>query len=49
MNEFVEVVLGSLMLSIAAGYLGLDWVIQNAGFEWLFKQCRICLNNGVLL
>jgi SNF family Na+-dependent transporter len=50
MNEFVEVVLGSLIvIPIAAGYLGLDWVIQNAGFEWLFKQCRICLNNGVLL
>jgi SNF family Na+-dependent transporter len=49
MNEFVEVVLGSLIvIPIAAGYLGLDWVIQN-GLEWLFKQCRICLNNGVLL
>jgi hypothetical protein len=54
MNEFVEVVLGSLIvIPIAAGYLGLDWVIQNAGFEWLlmpylFEQwgstcCCLCL------
>jgi hypothetical protein len=41
--------IGSLIvIPIAAGYLGLDWVIQNAGLEWLFKQC-LCLNNGVLL
>jgi SNF family Na+-dependent transporter len=38
MNEFVEVVLGSLILfPIAAGYLGLDWVIQNAGFGMAFQ------------
>ena len=38
MNEFVEVVLGSLIVvPIAAGYLGLDWVIQNAGFGMAFQ------------
>ncbi len=46
MNEFVEVVLGStIVIPIAAGYLGLDWVLENAGFgmafqtmPYLFKQ-----------
>ena len=38
LNEFVEVVLGSLIvIPIAAGYLGLDWVIQNAGFGMAFQ------------
>ena len=38
LNEFVEVVLGSLIVvPIAAGYLGLDWVIQNAGFGMAFQ------------
>jgi SNF family Na+-dependent transporter len=38
MNEFVEVVLGSLIvIPIAAGYLGLDWVKQNAGFGMAFQ------------
>ncbi|MEC5166477.1 NSS family neurotransmitter:Na+ symporter [Flavobacterium sp. PL11] len=38
MNEFVEVVLGSLIVvPIAAGYLGLDWVLQNAGFGMAFQ------------
>ncbi|MCG9791239.1 SLC5/6 family protein [Flavobacterium algicola] len=38
MNEFVEVVLGSLIVvPIAAGYLGLDWVIENAGFGMAFQ------------
>ena len=38
MNEFVEVVLGSMIvIPIAAGYLGLDWVIQNAGFGMAFQ------------
>lgn len=38
MNEFVEVVLGSLVvIPIAAGYLGLDWVIENAGFGMAFQ------------
>jgi len=38
MNEFVEVVLGSLIvIPIAAGYLGIDWVIENAGFGMAFQ------------
>lgn len=38
MNEFVEVVLGSaIVIPIAAGYLGLDWVKQNAGFGMAFQ------------
>ncbi len=37
-NEFVEVVLGSLIVvPIAAGYLGLDWVKENAGFGMAFQ------------
>lgn len=37
-NEFVEVVLGSLIvIPIAAGYLGLDWVKENAGFGVAFQ------------
>jgi SNF family Na+-dependent transporter len=38
MNEFVEVVLGSLIvIPIAAGYLGIDWVRENAGFGMAFQ------------
>lgn len=38
MNEFVEVVLGSLIvIPIAAGYLGMDWVKENAGFGMAFQ------------
>jgi SNF family Na+-dependent transporter len=38
MNEFVEVVLGSLIvIPIAAGYLGIDWVKANAGFGMAFQ------------
>lgn len=38
MNEFVEVVLGSMIvIPIAAGYLGLDWVKANAGFGMAFQ------------
>ena len=38
MNGFVEVVLGSaIVIPIAAGYLGLDWVINNAGFGMAFQ------------
>lgn len=37
-NEFVEVVLGSsIVIPIAAGYLGLDWVLENAGFGMAFQ------------
>jgi len=38
LNGFVEVVIGSLIvIPIAAGYLGLDWVLQNAGFGMAFQ------------
>lgn len=38
MNEFVEVVLGSaIVIPIAAGFLGLDWVLENAGFGMAFQ------------
>jgi len=38
MNEFVEIVLGSLIvIPIAAGYLGMDWVKENAGFGMAFQ------------
>jgi SNF family Na+-dependent transporter len=38
MNEFVEVVLGSLIvIPIAAGYLGIAWVQENAGFGMAFQ------------
>lgn len=37
-NEFVEIVLGSLIvIPIAAGYLGLDWVKEHAGFGMAFQ------------
>ncbi len=38
MNEFVEVVLGSLVVvPIAAGYLGIAWVQENASFGMAFQ------------
>ncbi|MBR9860867.1 sodium:calcium symporter [bacterium] len=38
MNGFVEIVLGaSVVIPIAVGYLGLDWVKENAGFMMAFK------------
>jgi neurotransmitter:Na+ symporter, NSS family len=38
MNEFVEVVIGSaIVIPIACGYLGLDWVKENAGFGMAFQ------------
>ncbi len=51
MNEFVEVVLGSLIvIPIAAGYLGLDWVKQNAGFGMAFQTMPYLFENwGPLL
>ena len=45
-NEFVEVVLGSLIvIPIAAGYLGLDWVKQNAGFGMAFQTMPYLFEN----
>ena len=38
MNGFVEIVMGaSVVVPIAVGYLGLDWVVENAGFMMAFK------------
>lgn len=38
MNGFVEVVLGAaIIIPISVGYLGLDWVKQNAGFSMGFQ------------
>ncbi len=37
-NEFVEVVLGAwIVIPIAAGYLGLEWLKENAGFAMAFQ------------
>lgn len=37
-NEFVEVLLGSaIVIPIAAGFLGMDWVMENAGFGMAFQ------------
>ena len=37
-NEMVEVLLGSaIVIPIAAGFLGLDWVLENAGFGMAFQ------------
>lgn len=45
-NEFVEVVLGSLIvIPIAAGYLGLDWVKENAGFGMAFQTMPYLFEN----
>lgn len=51
MNEFVEVVLGSsIVIPIAAGYLGIDWVKENAGFGMAFQTMPYLFNNwGTIL
>lgn len=37
-NELVEVLLGSaIVIPIAAGFLGMDWVMENAGFGMAFQ------------
>ena len=46
MNEFVEVVLGSsIVIPIAVGYLGLDWVKENAGFGMAFQTMPFLFEN----
>ncbi|WP_332912785.1 hypothetical protein [Algoriphagus boritolerans] len=48
-NEFVEVLLGSaIVIPIAAGFLGLDWVMENAGFGMAFQTMPTCFSNGEL-
>lgn len=45
MNGFVEIVLGaSIVIPIAAGYLGLGWVIENAGFNMAFQTMPYLFN-----
>jgi SNF family Na+-dependent transporter len=45
-NEFVEIVLGSLIvIPIAAGYLGIDWVKENAGFGMAFQTMPFLFEN----
>jgi len=46
MNEFVEVVLGSsIVIPIAAGFLGIDWVKENAGFGMAFQTMPYLFQN----
>ncbi|MCI0515645.1 sodium-dependent transporter [candidate division KSB1 bacterium] len=46
MNEFVEVILGgSIIVPIAVGYLGLDWVKANVGFEMGFRTLPTLFQN----
>lgn len=46
MNEFVEIVLGaSVVIPIAVGYLGMDWVTENAGFMMAFKTMPFLFDN----
>ncbi|TAF65340.1 MAG: sodium:calcium symporter [Cytophagales bacterium] len=50
MNEFVEVVLGaSIVIPISVGYLGLDWVLQNAGFSMAFQTMPFLFGKWGLL
>lgn len=45
-NEFVEIVLGSfIVIPIAAGYLGIDWVKENAGFGMAFQTMPFLFEN----
>ncbi len=44
-NEFVEIVIGSLILiPLASGYLGLDWVKENASFGMAFQTMPYLFN-----
>jgi NSS family neurotransmitter:Na+ symporter len=51
MNGFVEIVLGaSIVIPISVGYLGLDWVMENAGFSMAFQTMPYLFGKwGVLL
>lgn len=45
-NEFVEIVLGSfIVIPIAAGYLGMDWVQENASFGMAFQTMPFLFEN----
>jgi SNF family Na+-dependent transporter len=44
-NEFVEIVLGSLIvIPIAAGYFGLDWIRENMSFGTAFQTMPFLFN-----
>ncbi len=44
-NEFVEIVLGSLIvIPIAAGYFGLDWIKENMSFGTAFQTMPFLFN-----
>ncbi len=44
-NAFVEIVLGaSIVIPISVGYMGLDWVMENAGFMMAFKTMPYLFN-----
>lgn len=44
-NAFVEIVLGaSIVIPISVGYMGLDWVKDNAGFMMAFKTMPYLFN-----
>jgi SNF family Na+-dependent transporter len=46
MNEFVEVLLGgSIVIPIAAAYLGLDWVQANVGLQMGFRTMPTLFQN----
>lgn len=51
MNGFVEIVLGaSIVIPIAVGYLGLEWVQENAGFSMAFQTMPFLFDQwGALL
>ncbi len=51
MNEFVEVVLGaSIVIPISVGYLGLGWVLENAGFAMAFQTMPFLFGKwGIIL
>lgn len=51
MNGFVEIVLGgAIVIPIAVGFLGLDWVKENAGFAMAFQTMPFLFGKwGVLL
>ncbi|MFA6233861.1 MAG: sodium-dependent transporter [Bacteroidota bacterium] len=46
MNEFVEIVLGgTIIVPIAAAYLGLDWLQEHVGFEMGFRTMPMLFQN----
>ena len=49
-NEFVEIVLGSMIVvPIAAGFLGLDWIKEHIGFGAAFQTMPYLFDNWGLI